>query len=132
VRAVDTNVLVRYMAADEPQQTRLAEHFIESCRRQQESIFIPILVLCELIWVLERSYRNSKAAILAALDQILETDVFAIENDNIVRRSIEEFRIGKGNFADYLIGNVAKHAGCSDTVTFDRALAGATGFTLLR
>ena len=132
MRAVDTNVLVRYMAADEPQQTRLAERFIESCTRQQETIFIPILVLCELVWVLERSYRNSKAGILAALDQIIETDLFAIENDSLVRRSIEEYRIGKGNFADYLIGNVAKHAGCSDTVTFDRALAGAPGFTLLR
>jgi predicted nucleic-acid-binding protein len=132
VRAVDTNVLDRYMAADEPQQTRLAEHFIEACGKQQETIFIPILVLCELVWVLERSYRNSKAGILAALDQILETDLFAIENDSLVRRSIEEYRIGKGNFADYLIGNAAKHAGCSDTVTFDRALAGAQGFTLLR
>jgi len=132
VRAVDTNVLVRYMAADEPQQTRVAEHFIESCKREQETIFVPILVLCELVWVLERSYRNSKGGILAALDQILETDLFAIENDSLVRRSIEEYRVGKGNFADYLIGNVAKHAGCSDIVTFDRALAGAQGFTFLR
>jgi len=132
VRAVDTNALVRYMAADEPRQTRLAEHFIESCRREQETIFIPILVLCELVWVLERSYRNSKAGILAALDQIFETDLFVVESDNLARRSIEEYRVGKGNFADYLIGNVAKHAGCSDTVTFDRALVGAPGFTLLR
>ncbi len=132
MRAVDTNILVRYMAADDPQQTRLAEKFIESSRHMKQPIFIPILVLCELVWVLERSYRNSKATILAALDQILETDLFVIENDNLVRLSIEEFRIGKGNFADYVIGNVAQHAGCSDTLTFDRALTCARGFTKLR
>jgi len=88
VRAVDTNVLVRYMATDEPQQTRLAAHFIESCRRAQETIFIPILVLCELVWVLERSYRNSKTAIRGALDQILETDLLAIENDSLVAAAL--------------------------------------------
>ncbi len=132
MRAIDTNILVRYMAADDPRQTRLAERFIEACRREEEPIFIPILVLCELVWVLDRSYRHAKAGILAALDQILETDLFVIENDGSVRRSVEEYRAGKGNFADYVIENVAKHAGCSDTVTFDRALAGAAGFTLLR
>lgn len=132
MRAIDTNVLVRYMAADDPQQTRLAEKFIAACSREEEPIFISILVLCELVWVLDRSYRCTKAAILAALDKILETDLFVIENDGIVRRSVEEYRAGKGNFADYVIGNVAKHAGCSGTVTFDRSLAGNEGFTLLR
>lgn len=132
MRAVDTNVLVRYMAADDPRQTRLAERFIESCRKEEEQVLIPILVLCELVWVLIRSYRNTKADVLAALEQILETDMFVVENDSLVRRSIEDYRAGKGNFADYLIGNIARGAGCSDTVTFDRALSGAHGFTLLR
>ena len=132
MRAVDTNVLVRYMAADDPVQTRTAEKFIELCRRKDDPIFIPILVLCELVWVLERSYKIRKTGVLAALDQILETDIFVIENDNLVRLSIEEYRAGRGNFADYLIGNVAKQAGCPDTVTFDRALTGARGFTMLR
>ncbi len=132
MRAIDTNVLVRYMAADDPHQTRLAEKFIEACRKEEEPIFVPILVLCELVSVLDRSYHHAKAAILAALDQILETDLFVIENDGPVRRMIEDYRAGKGNFADYVIGNIAKQAGCSDTVTFDRALSGTEGFTLLR
>jgi len=132
VRGVDTNVLVRYLAADDPSQIRLAEKFIEGCRRQEEPIFISILVLCEAVWVLDRSYRQPKSGILATLDHILETDLFVIEHDGLVRRSIEEYRTGKGNFADYLISNIARHAGCSNTVTFDRALADAQGFALLR
>ena len=132
MRALDTNIPVRYLAVDDPHQSRLAEKFIEACRREEEPIFVPVLVLCELVWVLDRSYHHAKVGLLAALDQILETDLFVIENDGPVRRSIEEYRTGKGNFADYVIGNIAKHAGCSDTVTFDRALAGTEGFTLLR
>lgn len=132
MRAVDTNVLIRYLAADDPSKTRLAEKFIEGCRRQEEPIFISILVLCEAVWVLDRSYRQLKSGILATLDHILETELFVIEHDGLVRQSIEEYRTGKGNFADYLTGNIARHTGCSSTVTFDRALADAQGFVLLR
>lgn len=132
MRGLDTNVLVRYLAADDPRQTRAAEKLISDCRQKEESLFISILVLCELVWVLDRSYQQSKAAIIATLERIAEADLFVIEHDVLVRQSIEEFRSGRGNFADYLIGGIARHAGCSDTVTFDHALAGNERFTVLR
>ena len=65
------------------------------------------------------------------IGQIIETNLFIIEGDDLVRRSIEQFRLGKANFADYLIGNIARNAGCTDTVTFDRALAASPEFTVL-
>ena len=132
MRGLDTNVLVRYLAADDPKQMRAAEKLIEDCLRKKESLFISILVLCELVWVLDRSYRQSKAAIVATLERIVEADLFVIELDVLVRRAIEEYRSGKGNFADYLIGGIAHNAGCADTVTFDHDLAGHAGFTVLR
>jgi len=131
VRALDTNVLVRYLTADEPVQTRAAERFIESCRKNEEPLFISILVLCETTWVLTRTYRQSKAEVIRTLEQISETNLFIIERDDLVRRSIEQFRQGKANFADYLIGTIARDAGCTDTVTFDRALAASREFTVL-
>jgi len=132
VRGLDTNVLIRYLAADDPRQTRAAEKLIEDCRQKKESLFISILVLCEVVWVLDRSYRQSKSAIVATLERIVEADLFVIEHDVLVRQGIEAYRSGKGNFADYLIGGLARHAGCLDTVTFDHALAGHARFTVLR
>lgn len=131
MRALDTNVLVRYLAADDPKQTPVAERFIDECRRKEEPLFLSILVLCEAVWVLERSYQQPKADVISTLERILETDLFVIEKDGLVRQSVEDYRSGKGSFADCLIGNLAQGAGCSDTVTFDRGLAGMRGFTLL-
>jgi len=81
--------------------------------------------------VLARTYRQPKAEVIRTLEQIIETNLFIIEGDDLVRRSIEQFRLGKANFADYLIGNIARNAGCADTVTFDRALAASPEFTVL-
>jgi predicted nucleic-acid-binding protein len=73
-----------------------------------------------------------KAEIIQVLDYILETRLFQVENDPIVHRSLDAYRAGRADFADYLLGEICREAGCEDCITFDRGLKGATGFTVLR
>ena len=132
MRGLDTNVLVRYLVADEPAQTASAIKIVEDARRTGELLFISIAVLCELVWVLSRSYGQAKAQIAGTNDLMLATIQFQIENDALVRRGLDAYRNGRADFADYLIGEICREAGCGDCVTFDRALMGAEGFTVLR
>ena len=131
MRGLDTNVLARYVMADDPGQLAEASALIEGCQAEGEVLFVSAIVVCELVWVLDRSYRQSKAEILRALEALLRTDVFQFEHADLVRRSIVAFRGGEGGLSDYLIGEIARRAGCRDTVTFDRALQRAAGFTVL-
>jgi len=131
MRSVDTNVLVRYLTDDDPKQAAAVERFFDECRRNRDSVFIPGLVLCELVWVLERSCGFAKVNIANALQGLLETSLFRIEQEPLVRRVLDRYRTGKGNFGDYLIREISRHAGCRDTVSFDRALKNAPGFTIL-
>ena len=52
MRGLDTNVLVRYLTADDAKQTALAEKLLEQASERDQPLFIPVLVLCELVWVL--------------------------------------------------------------------------------
>jgi predicted nucleic-acid-binding protein len=131
MRGLDTNVLVRYLTADDARQTALAEKLLEQATEAGQPLFIPVLVLCELVWVLARCYGQAKAQIITVIEHILEAEQFRIEGDLIVRRGLEAFRAGRADFADYLIGEICRKAGCEDCVTFDRGLKSAVGFTLL-
>ena len=131
MRGVDTNVVVRYLTADDNRQLAAAERVFEQCREQREPLFLPAIVLCELVWVLTRRYGLTKTVIVQGLEQILEMDQFEVENEALVRRALTMFRNGKGNFSDYLIGEISLHHGCRDIVTFDCELKGSAGFTLL-
>jgi predicted nucleic-acid-binding protein len=131
MRALDTNVLVRYLVADDARQLAAADRIIDECRRDGEAIFLAAPVLCELVWVLERCYQQSKAEVLAILDSVLGSPYFRMEHGDLVRQSVNAYREGKGNFPDYLIGEISRHAGCRDVVTFDRDLRGAPGFTVI-
>lgn len=130
-RGIDTNVLVRYLTQDDPVQARRANAIIEGTLAKRGSCYLSIVVLCEIAWVLRGAYRFGKNAVLLALDRILETAGFLVEDRDLVREALEEFRRGRGDFADYVMGVRNRAAGCSTTVTFDRSLGGSKLFSLL-
>ena len=132
MRAVDTNILVRLLTRDEPAQYRTAVQFFEDCRRIGEQVLISAVVLCELVWVLKSNYGLSKDLVLIGLAKLEGLDGIVLESADEVRTAIDQWTSGRGDFADYVIRQITASCGCSDVVTFDRALTGAPGFTVLR
>ena len=128
---LDTNVLVRYLAQDDPQQFDRAERFIRSAKDSGQTLFLNHLVLCELVWVLGGAYRHSRSEIVEVLDRLLLTSDFEIEDRDAVYGALAEFRRSQGDFSDYLIGVKNRNSGCETTATFDRALKDTPVFTLL-
>lgn len=61
---IDTNILVRYVTGDEEVQSKKADDFLKQYIGQSASIFINNIVICELIWVLEKGYRYRKNQIV--------------------------------------------------------------------
>lgn len=131
IRGLDTNVLVRYLTQDEPAQARRAGALIEGALAKGDNCYLSAIVLCELVWVLFGAYRLEKKSILRALERILETAGFLVEDRDLVQEAVDQFRLGRGDFADYLLGARNRAAGCSDTVTFDRSLRGSKFFSML-
>jgi len=119
VIALDTNVLVRYLVDDDPEQTRRAAKLIES---GTEAHFVAHIVLCELVWVLGSSYKRPKTDIVAALRGLLEAIQLEIEAPELAHRALARFESGSAGFADYLIEERARTAGCERVATFDKAL----------
>jgi predicted nucleic-acid-binding protein len=131
MRALDTNVLIRFVTTDDENQAAIVERLLDECHRSREHLFISIPVICELVWVLKNGLRQTRAQIVIVIDHLVEDDLFQIDQETLVARALDLYRHGRADFADYLIGQLARDSGCRDTVTFDKTLRGAAGFTLL-
>jgi predicted nucleic-acid-binding protein len=131
MRAVDTNVLIRYLMPDDPVQRVLSEGFFDACRAERQTVFIPVPVLCEFMWVMDRGYGQTKSELIAFLEKLFRFELIRFDCESAVRDAFEQYRRGLASLPDYLIGELAAQAGCRDTVTFDRALRGTPGFTIL-
>lgn len=131
MKGLDTNVLVRYLVTDDKKQAEKAGAYIRRTVASGESCFINNIVLCELVWVLESAYDYDKESIADVLERILVTKQFELERKDITRQAVHDYREGRGDLADYLIGRINQALGCDATVTFDRALKNATPFMAL-
>lgn len=128
---LDTNVLVRYLTQDDPRQSRRANAIVAEAVASGERLFVGVVVLCELVWVLRGPYALDKAEVVASLERILATAQLEIDQKDLVRAALEDYRTGGGDFADYVIGRRGREAGCGQTATFDRWLKGNALFRVL-
>lgn len=131
MKAVDTNVLVRYLVQDDPVQGRKAAAYIEQAAEAEEQILISNIVLCETVWVLDSAYEYTKAEIELAIEKILQSSTFQFEAKDIVWSAFNEYRAANVDFADCMIGQLHRARGCEPTVTFDTALRKLSTFQLL-
>ncbi len=131
MKALDTNVLIRYLTQDEPKQAAIATREIEQSAAQDEKLLIQPLVLCELVWVLETAYGFGKVDSLRVLDQIVRTRQFEVADKDAVWHALADYRQGKGGFSDYYLGRANERDGAPQTLTFDKALRGSPRFQVL-
>lgn len=128
---LDTNVLVRYLAQDDPLQSPKATEFIERRLTAQNPGFISVVAMAETARVLERAYGLADEAIAAAIERTLQADVLVVESEQEVFTAMIALKEGRGSFADALIGALDDKAGCSRTLTFDQNALRLAGFALL-
>jgi len=132
VIGLDTNVLLRWLlddsiiADDAPEQTELVSRTILESR---ETFFVNHIVLAETIWVLRNKVGQSRKVIEEIVDRLLHSANVETENAHVVERALTAFVEGKADFADYLIAEVNREAGCSSTLTFDHKAAKHSGFS---
>ncbi len=126
LKALDTNVVVRFLLNDDPRQGARAKRLFVRAESNGEPLLLTNPVLIELIWVLTAVYDFSRAEVLDALELLAGMPALCFESYDLVIALITRGRASKSDLADLLIGLSAAARGCETTVTFDRGLP-ATG-----
>lgn len=127
---LDTNVLVRYIAQDDAKQSPIATKLLETQCSADQPGFVGIVTLVELVWVAESCYSATRKEVSAIIRQLLESKQLSVQGAETVWKALYSFESGPADFADCLIEKLAVAAGCSHTVTFDKA-ASRAGMKLL-
>lgn len=112
--AVDTNVLIRAVVADDPQQARVAAEWL----LKAESVVVVLPVLCEFVWVLLRVYQLQSADVVRAIRALLAAANVEV-NRPAVEAGLAMLEAG-GDFADGVIAYEGRWFGGETFVSFDK------------
>jgi predicted nucleic-acid-binding protein len=127
---LDTNILVRYLAQDDPVQSAKATEIIERRLTEENPGFVTVVAMVETVWVLDRAYGLRSDEIAAAIERTLQIDALVVEKEQEVFTAMIALKQGKGSFADAIILALGARAGCSYTLTFDQKASRLSGFRL--
>ncbi|MHB1941686.1 MAG: PIN domain-containing protein [Acidiferrobacteraceae bacterium] len=121
--ALDTNILVRLVTRDDEAQAARAKAVFDAQGSEEGALFVSDIVLVELCWTLERSYRLSRQAMATVIHALLDNSTVKLESPPVVRDALAHFTRSSIGFPDCLIVAKAQHQGCRQTLTFDRRMA---------
>lgn len=113
--SVDTNVVVRYLTADDPVQSPAARRLVDG-----DDILLLTSVTLETEWVLRSAYRLAPAEIHGRLAAFAGLPTVKVQEPEVLAAALTYFASGM-DFADAL--HVAGAAGCEAFISFDRQLA---------
>ena len=118
MRSVDTNVLVRLLVRDDPQQVEAAEVFIG------KGAWVSHIVLAETLWVLDAVYARTAKQIASAVEKLLGHGSLTLQDAGVVDAALDTFRANpRLGFSDCLVVEIARKAGHVPLGTFDKQLA---------
>ena len=110
----DTNVLVRAIVCDEPEQAAAAEKIL----REASHIVISLPCLCEVVWVLRRFYRFDSATTAKAIQALIDSR--NVITNRVAAEAGLALMASGGDFADGVIAHEGARLGGEMFVSFDR------------
>ncbi len=123
MRAVDTNILVRFLVRDDPVQADLVYQLFKKAEQARSCLFVPLTVMLELIWVLESAYSVGRTEIIEAIGDLLLMPVLKFEQHSVLQEFVRCASENNCDLSDLLIGCSARQQGCATTLTFDKKAA---------
>lgn len=114
---VDTNVVVRLIVNDDPEQVARAAHLFEA-----NEILIPSSVLIETEWVLSKTYDLDRATVAEAIARLIDLANVTVDEPQRIAWALSAFAEGM-DFADAV--HIRTAAPIARFASFDRALVKA-------
>lgn len=132
MKALDTNVLVRFMTGDDKAQSQKVYILFKNAETEKTQMYVPAVVLLELIGVLESAYEITGKEIADALSNLLLLPILKFEHQNAVQKFAHEAKTSNTDLADLLIAHISIDCGCDKVLTFDKKATRSDYFELIK
>jgi predicted nucleic acid-binding protein len=129
---VDTNIFLRYLTNDDPEQAPKARRLLERAERDEEHLVTTAFTIAEIVWVLESVYELDRASIRAKVVAILGLSGLTVEDQEMLLQAIVWYEEKNVDFADAYSAAWMARRDLDEVYTFDRDFDRFEGLTPLR
>ena len=132
MKALDTNVLVRFLVKDDEAQAQAVYQILKRAEADGYQLWVSLVVVLEMLWVLESVYGIQKEGILESIEDLLLMPILKFEAQPAIRAFVVSARESNIGLPDLLIAHSATYSGCDVVLTFGKKAAKSLLFELHR
>lgn len=116
---LDANVVLRHLTGDPEKMAEAALRTFEAAGRGEMRLRLTAVTLAEVVWVLESYYGHPRADIATTLTELLQADGLEVPEGAVLTEALALYREHRVDFADALLGAVARREGPPAVCSFD-------------
>lgn len=129
--ALDTNILVRFLTGDNVTQAHKVYQLFKQTEIERTELYMPILVVIELVWVLDSIYKFERPSLIKMLENLTLMPIFKFENLSAVQSVVQKAKVTNFDLSDLLIAYSVRTSRIESILTFDKKAAKHKLFELL-
>ena len=118
---IDTNGFLRLLLDDIPEQANQIESLLKYAKKGEFKIFLPQIVVFEVVFTLEKYYHLNKEEVLDKLESLVSIGYIEVESREIFVKSASLYRGNNISFVDCFIFILAQKNN-AELFTFDKKL----------
>jgi predicted nucleic acid-binding protein len=122
---VDTNILIRHLTGDPPEQARRATAYL----RAEDDLYLTDLVVAETVYVLESFYEVPRRRVAESIRSLLALRSVTVVDQGLLLRAVEVYETARLDFAEAYLVACAESTGISRVASFDRTIDRLTTVT---
>jgi len=117
---VDSNILIRHLTGDPPDEARRATGFL----RSGQELIVVDLVVAEVVYVLESVYEVERERVAALVCAVIVFQAIVVADEALLLRALELYEQYRIHFAESYLAACAELSGVGTVASFDRAIDG--------
>lgn len=115
---LDTNVLIRHLTGDPPEQARRATAFLAHA----DELLLADLIVAEAVFVLESFYEVERARVAELVRSIIGFPAVVVVDSPLLLRALEVYEVDRLDFAEAYLVASAETSGVGAIASFDRSI----------
>jgi predicted nucleic-acid-binding protein len=120
VRTVDVDVILRYLTNDVPDQAKQAEELLKRVEEGNERVFLPDIILADIIWILEGYYKQTREDIREWITAILSLQGLTFSDKDTALNALDIYVDKKTDWSDAFTASQMLQREITEIYSFDR------------
>lgn len=129
LRALDANVILRFLTDDVPEQATRCAVLLKRVEAGTEEVWLPELVLADVVWTLEKFYHQPKSQIRELLTPILNLRGLRHANKKVAKRALQLYVEKNIDWTDAVVAAQMIACKLSEIYSYDRDFEKVEGIT---